>query len=48
MPALLEQRISVLWECIASNAPQRSTKAFEAASDIYSICIEQITEADLG
>ncbi len=31
-----------------SDSPQRHDRAAEIASDIYSLCIEQITEAELG
>ncbi len=48
MPALLEDRISSLWKCVRSDSPQRHDRAAEIASDIYSLCIEQITEAELG
>ena len=48
MSAALEQKLSYLWESLQSDSPQRDVRAAETASDIYSLCIEQITDAELG
>ena len=47
MPALLEEKLSDLWNIVRTDSPQRHVRAAEIASDIYSLCIEQITETEL-
>ena len=44
----MESRIESLWESLRSSSPQRYSYAAEVASDLYSLCIEQITESELG
>ena len=44
----METRLESLWESLRSSSPQRYVYAAEVAYDLYSLCIEQITESELG
>ncbi|XP_019852740.1 PREDICTED: DNA-dependent protein kinase catalytic subunit [Amphimedon queenslandica] len=44
----MESRIESLWESLHSSSPQRYSYATEVASDLYSLCVEQITESELA
>lgn len=44
----MELKVQNLWESLRSTSSQRYIYATEVASDLYSLCIEQITEAELG
>ena len=44
----MELKVQNLWESLSSTSSQRYIYAAEVASDLYSLCIEQITEAELG
>ena len=48
MAKAIEERLGDLWSTLRSKSLQREALAAEIASDLYSLCIEQVTSAELG
>ena len=48
MAKAIEERLGDLWLTLRSKSLQREALAAEIASDLYSLCIEQVTSAELG
>ncbi len=44
----LQSTLQCLHSLLNSKNPNRATQAFQYASDLYTLCVESVTDAELG